>query len=247
MSAMTRLTLAGVAATLLAGAPAKAAESPIGIWLDDSGRGAVEIVECGAGTLCGKLVWLQDGKNSKACGTPIIGGVKQIGESWDGGWIYSPEKKSKYDVELTARGDQLTVLGYAGTKMFSKEMTWTRAPANLVRCDQQQAKAPAPPAPTATATARTAPVETATTAPAAPPKTAAQNKADAEAWANEPGRDGTPAAGTETAQADVPNDEPPTAAAPPAPVKRAKAPARKKEMCRVEAPFVTVDFPCDDD
>jgi uncharacterized protein (DUF2147 family) len=227
MSTTTRISfLAAIAA--LASTPAVAAESPIGVWLDDTGRGAVEIIECGPGKLCGKLVWLQDAKNAKACGTPIIGDVQQAGESWDGGWIYSPEKKSKYDVELTRRGDQLTVLGYAGTKLFSKEMTWTRAPANLVRCDQQQAKAAPPPAPATPTTTQAA------ATPPPRPTSAADDKAQADAWASEPGKNGA----TQTAEADV------GSAAATAP---AKKPARKRETCRVEAPFVTVDFPCDDD
>lgn len=237
MGMTTRVT--GLIAACAFSVSANAADSPLGVWLDDTGRGAVEIVECGPGKVCGKLVWLQDAKNSKACGTPIIGDVAKIGETWDGGWIYSPEKKSKYDVELTPRGNELTVLGYAGTKLLSKEMTWTRAPDNLVRCDQQQAKA-VPPA------ASAKPVDAAAAAPApAAPKTAAQDRAEADAWANEPGKNGTKgsAANTETAQADLPPDRPPAATA----KKPAKTASRKREICRVEAPFVTVDFPCDDD
>lgn len=240
MSMTTRSILAAAAIAGLCATPAVAVESPLGIWLDDTGRGAVEIVDCGQGKLCGKLVWLQDSKNSKACGTAIIGDVRKMGESWDGGWIYSPEKKSKYDVELTPKGNELTVLGYAGTKMFSKEMTWTRAPANLERCDQQVAKAVPPTAPAVA----TKPVEAAVAAPPAAPKSPQQDKAEADSWANEPGKNGA-SAETETAQADLPKDEPAAQAA--APVKPKKAASRKKEMCRVEAPFVTVDFPCDDD
>lgn len=31
-------------------------------------------------------------------------------------------------------GDSLKVVGYAGTKMLSETMVWTRAPADLKRC-----------------------------------------------------------------------------------------------------------------
>ncbi len=64
--------------------------------------------------------------------------------TWDNGWIYSPEKKKKYDVELKPLSDgNLRVKGYAGTKLFSKTMIWTPAPADLVRCgDEQTAAAP---------------------------------------------------------------------------------------------------------
>jgi uncharacterized protein (DUF2147 family) len=271
MSVTTRLMLA-VAMLGTAFAGSAKAQSPVGVWLDDTGRGAVEIVECGQGKLCGKLVWIKNSKNSKACGTAILGEVGKVGDSWDNGWIYSPEKGAKYDVELTPSGtDKLIVLGYAGTKLFSKEMTWTRAPANLQRCDRPQieAKAAAPqmaPPPVVAADAGSVAVQPSVTLPpksggaqmaavpqaaapveAAPPvsKTAEQEKRDAEKWASEPERDGA----VKTAQADV---APETAGKPEAadaePAKpRAKTVSRKKKMCRVDAPFVTVDFPCDDD
>ena len=140
MSITIKLTLAAVAFGFAATA-AVAGETPHGLWYDDTGRGAIEITDCG-GKLCGKLVWLKDAKNTKACGTAILGDVEATGKTWDNGWIYSPEKKSKYDVELTMLGDgKLQVLGYAGTKLFSKEMIWTRAPADLKRCDVIEAKA----------------------------------------------------------------------------------------------------------
>lgn len=273
MSVTTRLMLA-VAMLGTAFAGSAMAQSPVGVWLDDTGRGAVEIVECGQGKLCGKLVWIKNSKNSKACGTPILGEVGKVGGSWDNGWIYSPEKDAKYDVELTPSGsDKLIVLGYAGSKLLSKEMTWTRAPANLQRCDRPQieAKAAAPqkaPPPVVAADAGSAAVQPRVAPPpksggaqmaavpqAAPPqpvepapaaaKTADQEKLDAEKWASEPERNGA----VETAQADI---APETAGKPEAadaePAKpRAKKVSRKTKMCRVDAPFVTVDFPCDDD
>ncbi|MDO9382004.1 MAG: DUF2147 domain-containing protein [Hyphomicrobiaceae bacterium] len=273
MTVTPRLMLATAILGTACAAPA-VAQSPVGVWLDDTGRGAVEIVECGQGKLCGKLVWIKNSKNSKACGTPILGEVGKVGGSWDGGWIYSPEKDAKYDVELTPSGtDKLIVLGYAGSKLFSKEMTWTRAPANLQRCDQPQVEAKAatpkeatPPAVAANAGASTmrpnaapppksggaqmaavpqaaAPQPVEPAAPAA--KTAEQEKLDAEKWASEPEREGP----VETAQVDVAPetaDKPEAAKAEPT-KPRAKTVSRKKKMCSVEAPFVTVDFPCDDD
>ncbi len=117
--------------------PTAAAGSPLGIWLDDKGRGAIEITECG-GALCGKVVWVKSASDAKGCGAQIIGGVKQVGSgSWDKGWIYSPEHDRKFDVALAPVGsDRLRVTGYAGIKFLSEEYIWTRAPANLVRCDR---------------------------------------------------------------------------------------------------------------
>lgn len=130
-------------------AQAWAAPDPTGVWVNDTGRGAIEIKDCG-GALCGHVVWTKDTSDAKGCGKQIIGEAKPMGSGlWDGGWIYSPEKKRKYDVELKPLADgNLRVKGYAGSKFFSKTMIWKPAPADLVRCnagtDAKAAPAPAP-------------------------------------------------------------------------------------------------------
>lgn len=123
-----------------------AASSPTGIWLDHTGRGAVEITDCG-GKLCGHIVWLKDAANIATCGLQVVGNVKPMtGGRWDGGWIYDPEKDSKYDVEITQQNDQkLKVMGYAGVKFLSETMMWTRAPADLQRCGSPLSRAPLDP------------------------------------------------------------------------------------------------------
>ena len=124
-------------ATLGAG-PAPVADEPTGVWYDHTGRGAVEIVKCGSNNsqLCGSVVWLKDAKNSKACGLPILGEVKPMSNgTWDEGWIYDPDRDSKFSVELTPVGPKsLKVMGYLGTKFLSETMMWQRAPADLKRC-----------------------------------------------------------------------------------------------------------------
>ncbi len=129
-----------------------------GIWLDDTGQGAIEIGPCNRDQLCGRIVWLRDpadksgkpltdGLNSKAsqrsrpiCGLQVIGEVKRVGAgTWDEGWIYDPKQGKQFDVEIKARGaDRLQVTGYLGVKFLSETFTWTRAPANLARCDGSQ-------------------------------------------------------------------------------------------------------------
>lgn len=137
-------SIAIAAVLMLPAAAAHAAGDPTGIWINDTGRGAVEIKNCGA-SLCGHVVWVKDPTDTKGCGRQIIGNAAKIGNGvWDNGWIYSPEKKQKYDVELKPLSNgTLQVTGYAGTKFFSKKMIWKRAPADLVRCgtDQTVAKA----------------------------------------------------------------------------------------------------------
>jgi len=137
---MIRLVPRSLQAAILAGvtvaaAPALASTSATGIWIDHTGRGAVEIKQCGK-NLCGNVVWLEDGANAEACGLQILGNVKPVARNrWDNGWIYDPDKDAKYDVEITVlRSGKLKILGYAGTKWFSETMFWTRAPANLQLC-----------------------------------------------------------------------------------------------------------------
>src|SRR5438477_970580 len=97
--------------TAVACGTASAASGPTGVWMDHTGRGAVEISECGA-SLCGRIVWVKDTKDSEGCGIQIMGNLKPVaGGKWDNGWILDPEKNAKYDVELTPMGDKLKVLG----------------------------------------------------------------------------------------------------------------------------------------
>jgi uncharacterized protein (DUF2147 family) len=136
----SKSSLAAVAAaailTAIAAGPAAAAGDPNGIWLDDTGRGAVEIAPCGK-ALCGKVVWVKSARDRHGCGKAILGDVKAAGGGrWDYGWIFDPERGRNFDVELTPVGsNRLKVTGYAGIKLFSESRMWTRAPADLQRCD----------------------------------------------------------------------------------------------------------------
>lgn len=142
----------GAAMTLAESRPAVAQVPETGVWINDQGKGAIEIKPCGA-ALCGNIVWLKDPLNDQGqplfdrrnpdeskrnrpiCGLPVIGNVKRTSEGWDEGWIYSPEEGAQYDVAFKASGNTLVVTGYKGIKLFSKTLTWTRAPADLPRCD----------------------------------------------------------------------------------------------------------------
>jgi len=124
-----------------------------GVWLDDTGQGAIEISPCND-RLCGRIVWLRDpvdkagkpltdGLNPDArrrqrpiCGLPVIGDLKrQQAGFWDEGWIYDPKQGKQFDVELKLRSpDALQVMGYMGVKFLSETFLWKRAPADLKRC-----------------------------------------------------------------------------------------------------------------
>jgi uncharacterized protein (DUF2147 family) len=164
---------------------ASAASDPTGIWMNDTGRGAIEIKHCGD-ALCGNVVWVKNAADAKGCGKQIIGNVAAVGGGrWDNGWIYSPERGRKYSVELTPlKNGTLRVTGYAGLKFLSKTMIWTRAPENLQLCNRPiDAKAGQPgsePAAGATATAKTDAKSGAnSTAATADAKPAANSKAPA--------------------------------------------------------------------
>jgi hypothetical protein len=119
----------------------------LGVWIDHTGRGGVEVTECGA-NLCGHLVWLKEGADKRGCGLQIIGNARPVGKDmWDGGWILDPEDNKKYSVELKLLGsDKLRVVGYMGSKLFSETMTWKRAPADLKRCNAESSPDSEPPA-----------------------------------------------------------------------------------------------------
>jgi uncharacterized protein (DUF2147 family) len=140
--------------TMVSTGTASAAPKEAGIWYDDSGKGAIELVPCGD-RLCGRIMWLReplndqgqpktdrlnpksDNRNRPICGLQVIGGLqRQDDGSWDSGWIYDPKQGSAFDLaaQLVSK-DQLQITGYKGVKLFSKTFLWTRAPADLPRCD----------------------------------------------------------------------------------------------------------------
>ena len=129
------LPFAAFAAVLISASSALAGPAPLGLWIDHTRRGGVEITQCGA-RLCGHIAWLKDAENSEACGVQVIGDAKQMRNgTWDRGWIYDPEADSTYDVELKPIGSKkLRVMGYAGTKFLSETMIWKRAPVGLTKC-----------------------------------------------------------------------------------------------------------------
>ncbi len=156
-------------ATCLLGAairPAPAAADPkeVGVWYDDTGKGAVKIEICTPTTLCGKIYWLQepmasDGqpkvdrynpdasqRSRPICGLPVLGDLVQLsGGGFDNGWVYDPKEGKSYDVALDLiDADTLKVTGYKGMRFLGKSFIWTRAPADLPSCAPDAASAPGP-------------------------------------------------------------------------------------------------------
>lgn len=236
----TALALA-TSVTLAAGSAA-AQSDPTGVWIDNTGRGAVEITECGK-ALCGKVVWVKSEKDRDGCGEQIIGNVKPAGKGlWDSGWIYSPEHGRKYDVELKPVGsDKLRVVGYAGIRLFSETYYWKRAPADLARCDAGQSAAAVDGKPLADAS-----LETASISPAQGAAVAAGGKSVSKgASASEPAKLAS------AADDEVIEDDP-------APKRRGSGSGdigglpvgkylkRTGNTCKLNTPWFKVDFDCKD-
>ncbi len=140
----------------------------LGIWFDDTGKGAVEIRDCGR-RLCGHIVWLREPNDATGrpltdaynpepsqrrrpiCGLQVIGELQaQPDGTWDSGWIYDPKVGKSYSVALQLENrNRLIVTGYAGMKLFGQSFAWNRAPADLQRCAlAKEATAPAAAEPT---------------------------------------------------------------------------------------------------
>jgi uncharacterized protein (DUF2147 family) len=162
-STSARIATALVLLAGLLSAPAQAAPpgvptgapplGELGLWIDDTGKGAVEISPCG-NKLCGRIVWLQAplDKNGKplvddlnptagqrgkpVCGLQVVGNLeRQSDGTWDNGWVYDPKVGESFDLAVELRGpSQLVITGYKGLKLFSKKFVWTRAVGALPPC-----------------------------------------------------------------------------------------------------------------
>lgn len=160
-----RAVFSGLLLGLSAGVAGASPPMELGVWINHTGKGAVEIRPCGtsgaaANRLCGFIVWLKEPNNSKGqpltdgynpdpskrsrtiCGLPVLGSLQRVSDGWDNGWVYDPEQGAQFDAAIVAGRERLVLTGYKGVKFFSKTFSWRRAPADLQRCDQpREAKA----------------------------------------------------------------------------------------------------------
>lgn len=246
------LTAALLLAASAGGAVAEA--DPTGVWLDDRGRGAIEIAPCGK-ALCGRVVWVKSEKDRKGCGEQILGSVKPYGNGvWSGGWIYSPDHGRKFDVELKKVGEEkLRVVGWAGIRLFSETRYWKKAPDDLARCDGQQV---------ATAPATEAQALTTGSLADAPPLAAAPVPVAKRAAPASAAGASAPAAAPDAAGATPPPAAPTTVAAPleedddPPPTKTRRGSygglppidkfvsRSKNGTCKLDTPWIQVKFNC---
>jgi uncharacterized protein (DUF2147 family) len=147
------LLLVALAAAPIQAAGEGATGGVTGLWLDQPGKGAVDIEPCGD-TLCGHITWLKapldasgrpktDTHNAQAslqsrpiCGLPVLWDFHPDGENaWSGGRIYDPEKGETYSSNFHLQPDgTLHVRGYLGISLLGRTEIWTRPTQPMVSC-----------------------------------------------------------------------------------------------------------------
>lgn len=113
-----------------------------GRWYTEDQKSIVEIFDCGDGTPCGRVAWIDpdqdnifvDNRNRdpELRGRPLEGAIILQGfeaddAGWNGGKIYNPENGKSYFAKMHLEDDgSLTVKGCVGP--ICKGLHWTEAP-----------------------------------------------------------------------------------------------------------------------
>jgi len=122
-------------------ASAQTLENVGGVWLTEAKNGHVEIADCGDGTPCGHLIWVElnpdgsvpndannpddDLSSQSLIGVKMLHSFKLKGERWRRGKIYNPSDGKTYGSSLKRLdADRLQVKGCVGP--ICKKQVWTR-------------------------------------------------------------------------------------------------------------------------
>lgn len=110
----------------------------VGMWLNPSGEGKVDIYESN-GKFFGKLYLVKDKskkdtqnpdeklKSRALNGVVILNNFTKKGNSYEGGEIYDPKSGKTYSCKMKLKGDDaLDIRGFIGISMFGRSETWTR-------------------------------------------------------------------------------------------------------------------------
>jgi uncharacterized protein (DUF2147 family) len=111
---MKRVLITALAASMLAGTAAADPFDVFGTFKTQAGTSHIQIADCGDGSPCGKVVWLdaaalpegetpetiRDAKGAKLMGMKLLRGFSRKGKDWRGGKIYDPESGNNYDSRL---------------------------------------------------------------------------------------------------------------------------------------------------
>ena len=150
MSIRRPLTLLALLALPLmaVSAVAMAQNTPVGSWTtidDETGKpkSVVEIYEARDGSLAGRVdeILQSDRGPDPVCdkcsgankdkpvkGMVILWGIKQKGNTWEGGKILDPASGKVYSVKVTPTegGSKLEVRGFMGFSLLGRTQTWVR-------------------------------------------------------------------------------------------------------------------------
>lgn len=112
-----------------------------GVWVPATGTSHIEIADCGDGTPCGTVVWMDpnefengvtpetaiDANGDKVLGMQMLYGFTKKRSDWRSGTIYDPEAGKTYGSRIKLRDDgQLQVKGCVGP--FCQTQVWSPAP-----------------------------------------------------------------------------------------------------------------------
>lgn len=112
------------------------AQGVFGKWLTEEGDAQVEIYEKD-GKVFGKVVWLQQGPDTKdsknpdaklrgrkLMGVDLLSGLTKKSDKYEGGKVYDPKSGKSYKCAIWLDGNDLKVRGYLG--IFRETQTWKR-------------------------------------------------------------------------------------------------------------------------
>ncbi len=144
----TKLFALLLALPLAATAFSAMAQSPVGTWttIDDKTqkpKSVVEIYQAKDGSLAGRVTEILqsdrgpnpvcdkcsgDRKDKPVKGMVILWGIKQNGDTWDGGKILDPASGKVYSVKVTPieNGSKLEVRGFMGFSLLGRSQTWNK-------------------------------------------------------------------------------------------------------------------------
>lgn len=110
-----------------------------GVWRVESGNGQVEVKDCGDGTPCGTLIWINETHGSSTLdannqdpslrqrpliGSPVFWGFKKKGDTWKSGYIYDAESGKTYKSKMKLKNGDLIVKGCVGP--ICQSQSWVR-------------------------------------------------------------------------------------------------------------------------
>ncbi|MEM7661785.1 MAG: DUF2147 domain-containing protein [Pseudomonadota bacterium] len=135
-----KMFISGLIATTLVAPACGDSHAVFGTWLTEAGDGHVEISDCGDGTPCGVLVWVDpdltpsayDTRNPDEAlrsrpliGTPIVWGYERSKKNWRGGAVYNPEDGKTFRSTIERADDaSIRVTGCLGP--ICRSNIWTK-------------------------------------------------------------------------------------------------------------------------